>query len=208
MTNSAKLILIIFLILAGLGAYTLLSKPGENDIEQAACTMEAKMCPDGSFVGRVPPTCEFAECPAVVVPNDWQTNTDSETGATFRYPADFGSKYISAVDWPPNIQITEPFACTEAGEADNRAGQTIQRDINNRTYCVTTITEGAAGSVYHQYAYAFERNGQMPILTFSVQMPQCANFDEEEQAVCEEEQENFDIDQVIDLMVSTFELNN
>jgi hypothetical protein len=27
------------------------------------CTMDAKECPDGSFVGRVPPSCEFAPCP-------------------------------------------------------------------------------------------------------------------------------------------------
>ena len=28
-----------------------------------ACTMEAKQCPDGSFVGREGPNCEFAKCP-------------------------------------------------------------------------------------------------------------------------------------------------
>jgi hypothetical protein len=28
-----------------------------------ACTEEAKVCPDGSTVGRVPPNCEFAPCP-------------------------------------------------------------------------------------------------------------------------------------------------
>jgi len=28
------------------------------------CTMDAKMCPDGSYVGRVGPNCEFALCPA------------------------------------------------------------------------------------------------------------------------------------------------
>jgi hypothetical protein len=28
-----------------------------------ACTMEAKECPDGSFVGRQAPSCEFAPCP-------------------------------------------------------------------------------------------------------------------------------------------------
>ncbi|MEI7498362.1 MAG: hypothetical protein WCK11_03710 [Candidatus Falkowbacteria bacterium] len=28
-----------------------------------ACTMEAKLCPDGSAVGRVAPNCEFAACP-------------------------------------------------------------------------------------------------------------------------------------------------
>ncbi len=27
------------------------------------CTMEAKLCPDGSSVGRQPPNCEFAPCP-------------------------------------------------------------------------------------------------------------------------------------------------
>ncbi len=28
-----------------------------------ACTADAKICPDGSAVGRVPPDCEFALCP-------------------------------------------------------------------------------------------------------------------------------------------------
>ena len=31
--------------------------------EQVACTMEAKLCPDGSYVARTGPNCEFAACP-------------------------------------------------------------------------------------------------------------------------------------------------
>lgn len=31
--------------------------------EPVACTMEAKLCPDGSAVGRTGPNCEFASCP-------------------------------------------------------------------------------------------------------------------------------------------------
>lgn len=27
------------------------------------CTMEAKLCPDGSYVGRTGPNCEFSPCP-------------------------------------------------------------------------------------------------------------------------------------------------
>ncbi len=27
------------------------------------CTMEAKQCPDGTYVQRIPPDCEFAPCP-------------------------------------------------------------------------------------------------------------------------------------------------
>lgn len=30
-----------------------------------ACTMEAKQCPDGSYVGRTGPKCEFQSCPSV-----------------------------------------------------------------------------------------------------------------------------------------------
>ncbi|OGF69022.1 hypothetical protein A3H65_01870 [Candidatus Giovannonibacteria bacterium RIFCSPLOWO2_02_FULL_45_14] len=30
---------------------------------QRACTEEAKICPDGSYVGRIGPNCEFAACP-------------------------------------------------------------------------------------------------------------------------------------------------
>lgn len=41
------------------------SVPGEpqDGEEPVFCTMDAKQCPDGSFVSRVPPDCEFAPCP-------------------------------------------------------------------------------------------------------------------------------------------------
>ncbi len=35
-------------------------KPTDN---QVFCTQEAKRCPDGSYVGRSGPNCEFAPCP-------------------------------------------------------------------------------------------------------------------------------------------------
>lgn len=35
--------------------------------EPRACTQEAKLCPDGSAVGRTGPNCEFAPCPTPVV---------------------------------------------------------------------------------------------------------------------------------------------
>lgn len=42
---------------------------GENFVEDisetqpVACTLDAKICPDGSAVGRTGPNCEFAPCP-------------------------------------------------------------------------------------------------------------------------------------------------
>ncbi len=35
-----------------------------------ACTLEAKLCSDGSYVGRVGPKCEFAACPNKPVSNN------------------------------------------------------------------------------------------------------------------------------------------
>ncbi|MFQ5540921.1 MAG: hypothetical protein ACE5F4_01605 [Candidatus Paceibacteria bacterium] len=31
--------------------------------ESVFCTADAKLCADGSYVGRVPPDCRFARCP-------------------------------------------------------------------------------------------------------------------------------------------------
>lgn len=41
-----------------------------GDDEHVACTMDAKQCPDGSFVGRTGPNCEFAPCPIVTAPSE------------------------------------------------------------------------------------------------------------------------------------------
>lgn len=37
--------------------------PTQSPNEPVACTADAKICPDGSAVGRVGPHCEFAPCP-------------------------------------------------------------------------------------------------------------------------------------------------
>lgn len=58
--------LIVLLILAvlGAGSYFLLKK-GSDQGGFTACTMEALMCPDGSYVGRSGPSCVFSACPAM-----------------------------------------------------------------------------------------------------------------------------------------------
>gem|GEM_PF-4007227 len=38
--------------------------PPHYGSQPVACTADAMMCPDGSFVGRTGPNCEFAECPS------------------------------------------------------------------------------------------------------------------------------------------------
>ena len=38
-------------------------KASQKIPQRVACTEEAKQCPDGSYVGRTAPNCEFAACP-------------------------------------------------------------------------------------------------------------------------------------------------
>lgn len=59
-------IIILILALIGLAVY-FWTRDGEVTLdgeEVAYCTLDAKLCPDGSYVGRVPPSCEFAVCPS------------------------------------------------------------------------------------------------------------------------------------------------
>ena len=69
-----------------------------KDEDGVACPTDAKICPDGSSVGRIPPDCEFAECPAVeekeiikeeIDISDWQTYRNEYIGIEFKYPKDF-----------------------------------------------------------------------------------------------------------------------
>lgn len=46
-----------------LSTFKFTESSGSASPEQRVCTMEAKLCPDGSSVGRTEPNCEFAPCP-------------------------------------------------------------------------------------------------------------------------------------------------
>lgn len=134
----------------------------------------------------------------------WFANRDTaETGSEPEtvVPSDPWAEleYVSAVDWPPQTQIVPgPFSCIEAGEETARAGRTESRTIDGRTYCVTRVSEGAAGSVYTQYAYATEAgNGEVIIYTWSSRAVQCVNYDEPQMSACQAEQDAFDPDRIM-----------
>ncbi len=57
-----KLVFIVIAVLLLAGVFVLARwRPGAP--EPVYCTQEAKLCPDGSYVGRTGPKCEFAPCP-------------------------------------------------------------------------------------------------------------------------------------------------
>lgn len=123
---------------------------------------------------------------------------------TFTYPSDFGLTYVHPVDWPPKLTVLDAVVtCTATGDEVTSAGKTEPVQIGGQEYCKTTMSEGAAGSVYHQYVYIFTRAGQVLSLSFTARMPQCVNYDSPQKEVCIEEQEGFNPDTVVADMVST-----
>jgi hypothetical protein len=79
---AAGIVLIVLLGVAGFFYRNVMERSGEP--EGIACTMEAKMCPDGSAVGRSGPKCEFATCP---LPNA----EDKELGIAFAIPEGYAA---------------------------------------------------------------------------------------------------------------------
>lgn len=93
------------------------------DPEPIACTMDAKVCPDGSAVGRTGPNCEFAPCPEESPKNDLIRVTTPSAESSISSPVTIrgtargmwffeGSFPISIVNWDGLI-IGEGVATAE-----------------------------------------------------------------------------------------------
>lgn len=69
------------------------NNPSNN--QPRACTQEAKICPDGSSVGRTGPNCEFTPCPSVISTQsvdetaNWKIYTSKKKEFSFKYPNDW-----------------------------------------------------------------------------------------------------------------------
>jgi hypothetical protein len=116
------------------GGVFYVSKNKSGGPSQVACTMEAKQCPDGSYVGRTGPNCEFAACPGATstVANSstsststWQTYPSASSGQAAMDISDWklyrNEKYGFEVKYPP----TAPFQVNVYDASSNSSREII-----------------------------------------------------------------------------------
>lgn len=152
-----------------------------------------------------------AEENTVVVPpiegmENWKTYDSNNM--SFRYPDDFGTTYIHYTTWPPVVRLSEePYTCRVGESAGTPARVTEKRVIYKHEYCRTIGVGSGAGSAYEEYTYLTKQSGKVVSVHFTLQKPQCANYDEVKKNECEHEQETFDIDSIIDRIFRTIEFH-
>lgn len=93
--------------------------PNSSPEDMVACTMEAKICPDGSAVGRSGPRCEFAPCPSTTVVSHMCTDAESNRACTREYQPVCASVAVQCVTTPCN-PVPETFGNGCSACADPR----------------------------------------------------------------------------------------
>lgn len=141
-------------------------------------------------------TYGFMDKPQAVAPTQ-QEVTENQTptnpsGAP--YDTALTTTYITSDIWPPVVnQIPGTFSCQAV--TGGVLGTTEQKIIEGVVYCVSTMSDGAAGSVYTTYVY--ERAVHPDMLArvmFTLKATQCMNYDQPKQGECLAERDAFNVD--------------
>ncbi|MCX6739453.1 MAG: hypothetical protein NT098_05425 [Candidatus Parcubacteria bacterium] len=92
----------------------------KNSVSTIACTQEAKLCPDGSAIGRTGKNCEFAPCPKTILPFDSGVEGNITIGPTCPVMR-VGDTSCNDKPYATTVQVIEigspkssPFATTES----------------------------------------------------------------------------------------------
>lgn len=96
------IVIIAVVVLVGGGATYYYITNSNSQPKPVACAEEAKVCPDGSSVGRTGPNCEFAQCPDIIV----------EDGPEIREAE--ASKFCSKKNWSVISYIESSFVAYAA----------------------------------------------------------------------------------------------
>ena len=131
------------LVVAGVAAFfmwptinALIPRP----VDPVACTTEAKICPDGSAVGRSGPHCEFAACPGVAA--DYKNGTYM-----------IGGQPVELVDGVSEISVSSSSASKIVTKYfGNDALGDLNGDATPDAAFILTQNSGGSGTFYYVVA--------------------------------------------------------
>lgn len=110
---------IALVILVGIGGLIYRNVVSRPVVSTGACTLEAKVCPDGSAVGRIAPSCDFAACPPPNV-------TLASARIVFALPAGYAAAALPDSDSIAAYEAVDPSVSTTASTTE--ADQLVIKD--------------------------------------------------------------------------------
>lgn len=140
--------------------------PREGWNKPVACTEEAKLCPDGSGVGRVGPNCEFAPCPGeepVMCTQDVKECPDGSYVARLPPNCEFAAC--------PESDLSSAHWLCEDGSWKNVPEQCFENSCFNKNECQLMGVSGICGpymiagptkTLHKPPVYYEDRCGQPP----------------------------------------------
>jgi len=131
------------LLLTAAAAYFVVSRQADESPGPIACTQDAMLCPDGSYVGRTGPDCEF-ECPGGN-PSPTPTPTPPPAGGPIPLPvsAVFGSPTTFAIN--TQAKFDDGLMVTLVEINDSRCPQGVVCIWQGELSSLFRITGGNAG---------------------------------------------------------------
>lgn len=130
------------------------------------------------------------------------------------WPSIFVADYISFQNYilksytiseykPTEFFVTDgEIDCEPTDQLSSQPLRLRKAEINGNKYCVGAFSEGAAGSTYTEYAYATVKGDRVHLMLFVARYPNCSNYPDDERIKCEEERENFNLDLLVDDVLS------
>jgi len=132
------------------------NKPWER-----ACTEEAKICPDGSAVGRMGPNCEFAPCPTQAIADEtanWKTYSNEEYNFEFEYPSNWVliRRVNTPKDWALSSENNLFGINLSVIDSNNK--------LNGREYIESIKNKAAGDIIFSTSGYGdFEPKEEIPV---------------------------------------------